>query len=220
MVVCTLCSCYPWAVLGLPPTWYKSFAYRSRAVIEPRAVLREFGLELDDDGHGPRPRQQRRGALHGAAGAPGRHRRTERGGARGAGHPRRHDRRRQGRTRRRCPARPPANARGSDHDRPTHRRPRRRPGGAAQERRAGLRRPVGGARLRHGRGPAATTRRYAWDDFRDRLVAEIAAAEEHGDDSGYYERWLASFERLLLDTGVITAGRARRPHRRVRRRCL
>ena len=49
MVVCTLCSCYPWAVLGLPPTWYKSFAYRSRAVIEPRAVLREFGLELDDN---------------------------------------------------------------------------------------------------------------------------------------------------------------------------
>jgi nitrile hydratase len=49
MVVCTLCSCYPWSVLGLPPTWYKSPAYRSRAVIEPRAVLREFGLELGDD---------------------------------------------------------------------------------------------------------------------------------------------------------------------------
>jgi len=48
MVVCTLCSCYPWAILGLPPTWYKSFAYRSRAVIEPRAVLREFGLELGE----------------------------------------------------------------------------------------------------------------------------------------------------------------------------
>jgi nitrile hydratase len=48
LVVCTLCSCYPWAVLGLPPTWYKSPPYRSRAVIEPRAVLREFGLELDD----------------------------------------------------------------------------------------------------------------------------------------------------------------------------
>lgn len=47
MVVCTLCSCYPWSVLGLPPTWYKDFAYRSRAVSEPRAVLREFGLELD-----------------------------------------------------------------------------------------------------------------------------------------------------------------------------
>lgn len=47
VIVCTLCSCYPWAILGLPPTWYKSFAYRSRVVMEPRAVLREFGLELD-----------------------------------------------------------------------------------------------------------------------------------------------------------------------------
>lgn len=47
MVVCTLCSCYPWPVLGLPPVWYKSDAYRSRAVIDPRGVLREFGLELD-----------------------------------------------------------------------------------------------------------------------------------------------------------------------------
>ena len=47
MVVCTLCSCYPWSVLGLPPVWYKSAPYRSRAVIEPRAVLSEFGLELD-----------------------------------------------------------------------------------------------------------------------------------------------------------------------------
>lgn len=48
MVVCTLCSCYPWPVLGLPPSWYKSYAYRSRAVREPRAVLREFGLELPE----------------------------------------------------------------------------------------------------------------------------------------------------------------------------
>lgn len=48
LVVCTLCSCYPWSVLGLPPTWYKSFAYRSRAVLEPRAVLREFGTEVDE----------------------------------------------------------------------------------------------------------------------------------------------------------------------------
>ena len=48
MVVCTLCSCYPWPVLGLPPTWYKSPPYRARAVSEPRAVLREFGLELGD----------------------------------------------------------------------------------------------------------------------------------------------------------------------------
>lgn len=48
VVVCTLCSCYPWPVLGLPPTWYKSFAYRSRVVREPRAVLREFGWELPE----------------------------------------------------------------------------------------------------------------------------------------------------------------------------
>ena len=48
MVVCTLCSCYPWPVLGLPPRWYKSDAYRARAVIEPRAVLSEFGLVLDE----------------------------------------------------------------------------------------------------------------------------------------------------------------------------
>jgi len=49
MVVCTLCSCYPWPVLGLPPVWYKSAPYRSRAVIEPRGVLREFGVEIPED---------------------------------------------------------------------------------------------------------------------------------------------------------------------------
>ena len=49
LVVCTLCSCYPWAVLGLPPVWYKSAAYRSRSVIDPRGVLREFGVTLADD---------------------------------------------------------------------------------------------------------------------------------------------------------------------------
>ena len=47
LVVCTLCSCYPWSVLGLPPVWYKSPPYRSRAVIDPRGVLAEFGLALD-----------------------------------------------------------------------------------------------------------------------------------------------------------------------------
>jgi nitrile hydratase len=49
LVVCTLCSCYPWTMLGLPPVWYKSNAYRSRAVIDPRGVLREFGTQLGDD---------------------------------------------------------------------------------------------------------------------------------------------------------------------------
>jgi len=49
LVVCTLCSCYPWPVLGLPPVWYKSAAYRSRSVIDPRSVLREFGLDFPTD---------------------------------------------------------------------------------------------------------------------------------------------------------------------------
>jgi len=48
VVVCTLCSCYPWPVLGLPPSWYKSYAYRSRVVREPRAVLHEFGLDVPE----------------------------------------------------------------------------------------------------------------------------------------------------------------------------
>ena len=49
LLVCTLCSCYPWPTLGLPPTWYKSYGFRSRAVIDPRGTLREFGLELPED---------------------------------------------------------------------------------------------------------------------------------------------------------------------------
>ena len=49
MVVCTLCSCYPWEVLGLPPVWYKSAPYRSRAVIDPRGVLADFGVTLPKD---------------------------------------------------------------------------------------------------------------------------------------------------------------------------
>jgi nitrile hydratase len=49
LIVCTLCSCYPWPVLGLPPVWYKSAPYRSRAVIDPRGVLSEFGLKLAEN---------------------------------------------------------------------------------------------------------------------------------------------------------------------------
>lgn len=49
LVVCTLCSCYPWSTLGLPPTWYKSTPYRARAVRDPRGLLQEFGLDLPDD---------------------------------------------------------------------------------------------------------------------------------------------------------------------------
>jgi nitrile hydratase subunit alpha len=49
LIVCTLCSCYPWPVLGLPPVWYKSAAYRSRAVIDPRGLLEEFGVHISED---------------------------------------------------------------------------------------------------------------------------------------------------------------------------
>ena len=49
LVVCTLCSCYPWSVLGLPPVWYKSTPYRAKAVRDPRGLLKEFGLELSED---------------------------------------------------------------------------------------------------------------------------------------------------------------------------
>ncbi len=49
MIVCTLCSCYPWEVLGLPPTWYKAAPYRSRAVLDPRGILAEFGVQLPED---------------------------------------------------------------------------------------------------------------------------------------------------------------------------
>ena len=63
MVVCTLCSCYPWTVLGLPPVWYKSPPYRSRAVIDPRGVLAEFGVTLPGDDEDPRLGFDRRDPL-------------------------------------------------------------------------------------------------------------------------------------------------------------
>ena len=91
VVVCTLCSCYPWPVLGLPPSWYKSPAYRSRVVLEPRAVLAEFGLELAERRRDPRLGLELRHALLRAAGAPPAPR-AERGGARGARHARLDDR--------------------------------------------------------------------------------------------------------------------------------
>ena len=70
VIVCTLCSCYPWPVLGLPPSWYKSSPYRARVVAEPRAVLREFGLELGRRRRDPRLGLERGGALSRPAHAP------------------------------------------------------------------------------------------------------------------------------------------------------
>jgi nitrile hydratase len=88
LVVCTLCSCYPWPVLGLPPVWYKSAPYRSRAVIDPRGVLREFGMEVTED------TEVR--VWDSTAGAPRGHGQAERRRACRAGHARFHDRRREG----------------------------------------------------------------------------------------------------------------------------
>ncbi len=64
MVVCTLCSCYPWDMLGLPPVWYKSAPYRSRAVKDPRGVLADFGVTLPTVHRDPRLGFDRRDALH------------------------------------------------------------------------------------------------------------------------------------------------------------
>ena len=91
LVVCTLCSCYPWPVLGLPPVWYKSAPYRSRAVIDPRGVLAEVRDGAAGGGRGPRLGFHRRGPLPGDPGTAGRNRVTA-GRARSARLPRRHDR--------------------------------------------------------------------------------------------------------------------------------
>ncbi len=78
MVVCTLCSCYPWSVLGLPPVWYKSPPYRSRAVIDPRGVLAEFGVTLPAEDQDPRLGLHRRDPLSRRADAARRNRGPER----------------------------------------------------------------------------------------------------------------------------------------------
>ena len=104
VVVCTLCSCYPVSLLGPSPTWYKSEAYRSRVVRDPRGVLREFGLELPDAVRDHRLGRERRDALHGGATPPGGHRRPVRAGARRARDAQGADRHRRGVTR--APARP------------------------------------------------------------------------------------------------------------------
>ena len=84
MVVCTLCSCYPWEMLGLPPVWYKAAPYRSRAVKDPRGVLADFGVSLAQGNRNPGMGFDRRDPLPGAADAPRGHRRLERAAARRA----------------------------------------------------------------------------------------------------------------------------------------
>ncbi len=93
MVVCTLCSCYPWAVLGLPPVWYKSAPYRARAVLDPRGVLAEFGVSPGRPCGNPCLGQHGGNSLPGAAPAAGGYRRHGRRGTRRTRHPRLDDRR-------------------------------------------------------------------------------------------------------------------------------
>ena len=94
MVVCTLCSCYPWEVLGLPPVWYKAAPYRSRAVKDPRGVLADFGVSAAEGHRNPRVGFDRRDALPRAADAPEGHRGLERGATRRTGHAQLDDRHR------------------------------------------------------------------------------------------------------------------------------
>ncbi len=133
VVVCTLCSCYPWPVLGLPPSWYKDPAYRSRMVREPRTVLSEMGLDLADDVQITVRDSTSEVRWLVLPAASGRHRAPDRGRTCTAGNPGRDGRR--GESRRR-------------HDRAAgHRGPGRT---AALQRRARVRRAVGEPRLRHG----------------------------------------------------------------------
>lgn len=88
VTVCTLCSCYPWPVLGLPPVWYKSAPYRSRIVIDPRGVSRRVRVTHSRKQRDPRLGQQRRAALSGPARTSGGDRRLERNAVNRAGHPR------------------------------------------------------------------------------------------------------------------------------------
>ena len=92
MIVCTLCSCYPWEVLGLPPVWYKAAPYRSRAVNDPRGVLADFGVTLPAGTDIRVWDFDRRNAFHRPADAAARHRRLERGKTRQPRHTRQHDR--------------------------------------------------------------------------------------------------------------------------------
>ena len=94
IVVCTLCSCYPMPVLGLPPVWYKAAPYRSRAVLDPRGVLADFGVDPAAETRGARLGLDGRDALSRHSRAPRRHRRLVRGATRQSRHPRQHDRHR------------------------------------------------------------------------------------------------------------------------------
>ena len=181
VVCCTLCSCYPWAVLGLPPTWYKSPEYRSRIVREPRAVLADFGLDV------PQGKEIRVWDSSSdmrymvVPERPGGHRWAVGGAARRAGHARRDDRHR-----------PAEGAVNVDVEGPAA--PPRSNGELVFEEPWESR--------AFGVAVALSDREtFAWERFRQELIAEIGAWQ--GDDWSYYERWLAALEHVLLADGVL-----------------
>ncbi len=192
IVVCTLCSCYPWGLLGLPPTWYKSPEYRARTVREPRAVLREFGVELPEETEIRDLGLERGPALHRAAAAPRGHGRPVRGRARRARH-----------------------ARVDDRHRPRADAGRMSPVDPSISQMPGLPRQNGElvfaepwqARAFGVAIALCEQQGIDWEVFRSRLIAEIGAWErEHGPGAegwDYYERWLASLERLVSELGLV-----------------
>ena len=203
VVVCTLCSCYPWPILGLPPSWYKDPAYRARIVREPRPARRD-GVAPRRVDRDQRVGQQLGGPLLRAARAPGGDRRSRRGGAGRAGDPRRDGRRRQG-------ARPVSDA-------PVE---LATAGPAAPPRSNGelVFEAPWESRLFGVTMALQASGHFAWDEFQRRLIAAVGRWEaEHPDGDGYryYERWAEALESLLGDRGIVALGR----HRRARRPAL
>ena len=199
MVVCTLCSCYPWPVLGLPPTWYKSAPYRSRAVKDPRGVLADFGVTLPESTADPRVGLHRRGALPRHPAAPGRHRGPERRATRRAGDARLDDRHRPGRVPRQVP-----------HEL----RHARRPGRPRGPRRRACPRPKAICSMPTGsRAPSPS--RWPWAPPAPGTSTPAAARARRCPTTrelSYYQIWLAALQRLMQQRALLFERRSgRRP---------
>ena len=177
MIVCTLCSCYPWEVLGLPPVWYKSAPYRSRAVNDPRGVLADFGVTLPADTEIRVWDSTAETRFIVLPMRPAGHRRLERGKTRDAGHARQHDRHR--------PAEAAA-ARSRDGRHPRHGRHARLRQSRARAGRAGLSRRMGRPRARAQRAPWATP---ASGQSTSRAPRIEKLPPEVYLSSSYYKRW-------------------------------
>ena len=199
LIVCTLCSCYPFSILGMSPAWYKSAEYRARAVREPRRVLAEFGVTLPERRRRPGLGQHRRAALPRRPAAARRHRRLGRGASRRHRHPQRDDRHR---------ARPEAGAGLMDgiHD-------------------LGGMQGFGPVPVKAGDAPfrdLADWEKRMWALARSGVAAGITIDWfRHGLERmvpadylrfGYFNKWCANYLMLLLDNGTITMADVERGH--------